>query len=359
MYQISDEELFGMIPRRGQPYTIGNATKIHTSFSHAYLSKLKNIFPKEVDTTIFYVPGWDGRDVVDSKHESALSLKLKGIYRLAFPTVDQAIEDHLEKTNGYIEAFPPIETDWYSKYDSCKFNYFYNAPEDYRPPMEKKLNLAYHESHQDWAEKMPRLLFMALLSTLAFALVLIGGGIYSMIPALDIWVSASSLNFNIHMGIIVVFLEIVGWITFLPQFFDEVENHLLVSVVMMTLIAVLGWFYFPLTAAPSSGKWIEGLIVGLAIWPVRIYFGAVFFIQVGLAIECVSRLLSYRKNLSRYQDSFIRVFEADYNKLHRYLRLRQLWCANESYAECKWLKELSRRLYDYRVEYEICKNARR
>lgn len=361
MYQISDEELFGMIPRRGQPHLVGNATEERLSFLDAYEIGLKmgGIFPQNIVTSIRYAPGWDEWEKVDKKREHALSLELKGEYRLAFPKVEQLIEEHLEKTNGYIGAFPPTRIALFSDYESCKFDYFYSAPKDYRPPMEKSLNQAYQNAYQNLEERLPKALCNAVLAILAFVLVLIGGGIFTMFPALGDWVAAGGLNFNICCIVIVAFLEIAGWITFFPQFADEDKDHSLTYIVMMILIGFLSCGHFALTVSPSSESWIEGLFVGMFSWPVRIYFGAVCFIQVGFAISGVHSLRHYRKNLSRYQDAFIQVFEADYNKLYRYLRLRQLWCANESQSTPRWLNELGRRLYDYREEYDVCKRSRR
>jgi hypothetical protein len=358
---MSDEELFGMIPKQDGTFIIGNATEPRTSFRSAYDCALKigGIFPKSVGTTIRYAPGWDESEEVERKRENALSLELSGIYKLAFSKVDQAIEDHLEKTNGFIGSFPPAKIALFSDYKSCKYDYFHHSPKEHSPPIEKRLRKAYEDVHQEW-DKLPWMVFWAAMATLVFALVLFRDQIFVMFPQITAWVTASRVNYHIYTICVTAFLFIIDWIALMDSFEVDWEKNCLLYLIMLGVFYLWGGDYFqPTPIEEDSKEWVRTLIEVVTEWPVLIHCGITCLVQICFAIERLIAKRKYIKNLSRYRETFIQVWEEDYNKLNRYLRLRQLWCAYENHYRPDWLDALSRRVYAYRKEYEsICKNCR-
>lgn len=357
MYHMSDEELFGMIPKRDGTFDVGNATEEHLSFGEAYVSALKhdNIFPSSIVTSITYAPGWDEEEEVEKKRENALWLELQKEYGVAYFKVDQAIEEHLDKTNGYIGCFPPSQMPVFSDSKRCEYDYFHYMSKDHRPPMEKRLREAYANAHQEF-DGMATFLFWAVMSALVFALVLFRDQIYGTFPQLVDWMSASKMNGNIYYIGITGFMIIVDWIIMARLLEVDFGEHLLVHVVMIVVIFFWGSIYFNPDIASEDG-FFRILLEIVFFWPVRIYCGLVCLTLVASVVQGVVGLRKYRKNLSRYQETYVQVWEEDFNKLNRYLRLRELWLSYENRYTPEWMKNLSQRVYEYRVEYEsICRN---
>lgn len=359
MHPMTDEELFGMIPKRDGTIVVGNATEPHLSFGEAYESALKHsrIFPSSIVTSIRYAPGWDEQEEVEKKRENALWLELKKVYGLAYDKVDRAIEEHLDETNGYIGCFPPSSMPLFSESKRCEYDYFYYMPKDHRPPMEKRLREAYANAHQEW-EDLPKLLLWMAMSALLFAFVLFRDQIYGMFPQLLDWASASSMNSNIYLFGISSLMIIIDWILVARMLELDWGEHLLLHLVMIVVIFFWGNMYFIPAMAAEDG--LFGMFLEIVFfWPVRIYCGLVCLMLVASSVNGIVGKRNYRKNLSRYQETFVQVWEDDFNKLNRYLRLRQLWLSYEGRYTPEWMKELSQRVYEYRMEYEaICRNRK-
>jgi len=351
MHYMSDEELFGMIPKHDGTLVDGNALLPLPSFKRSYLDALTSgkIVPTNMTSSFRYTPGLDEEKAVDLMRKHSLHNALGEIYEKAFPLVDQAIEDHLEETNGYIYSFPPSEIQLYEDTEDFKFNYFRNAPEEYHPPLEKRLNKAYNDVHQELEGELPKAVSWMIMITLAFALVLIGGRIYTIFPQLGAWVAESGRNENIFMACIAVFLVIAGWVSVNRM---ETVESCLAHVVVIGGICFLGPACIALTGDPNLDRWVDTLMRILFVWPVRIYFGGLWLIFVASFVRFFADRRHYRKNVAKYQETYLRIFKEDYNKLRRYLRLRQLWSAYEGKSDAGWVRDLSNRLQQYRAEYE-------
>ena len=352
MHLLTDEEMFGMIPKSGGSYEYGNMPlPIHTSLKSAYINGLmeSGVFPEHIRSSYSYNPDNRGEDARMRSH--AEGNLLIPIYKNAFGAADKIIEDHLEKTNGYIGYFPPAQLEPYPNMER-KFDYFEYEPKDYIPTAEERLSKAYADIHQQCASTFKGKAIWLLLATLAFALVLLGGQIYTLIPQLDVWISESKLNFYIHIGIILLFLEIIG--CFVPGSWWNIDftNHTFGFLVMMGTIFAWGYLYFPGTIGSAPEEGAVRVIYHLIKWPYIGYFGIIWICYAAKAIFALAELVRYRKNLKGYQEAFCKIYEEDILKLHRYVRLRQLWIKYEGLRSAYWLDKIERRVYQYRMEYE-------
>jgi len=352
---LTDEEMFGMIPKSDGSYEYGNMPlPIHTSLKSAYINGLKEsgVFPEHIHGSYSYNPDNRGEEARMRSH--AEGNLLIPIYKNAFGVADEIIEDHLETTNGYIRQFPPAQLETYPNMER-KFDYFEYAPRDFIPPAEERLSKAYANIHQECASTFKGKAIWFLLATLAFALVLLGGHIYTLIPQLGVWISETKLNFYIHIGIILLFLEIIG--CFVPGGWLDVDfsKHTFGYLVMMGAIFAWGYIYFPGTNGPAPEEGVVRVIYYLVKWPYIGYFGLIWLYYAATAISALCQLVRYRKNLKGYKETFSKIYAEDIRRLHRYVRLRQLWIKHEGLKSAYWLDRIERRVYQYRTQYNEIK----
>jgi len=351
MKLLSDDEMFGMIPQADGSHKPGNMPLfIYPSLKSTYLNKLQEsgVFPEQIQVSYRYNPDVRGEKAQMRSH--AGGNLLIPIYKDAFLVAEEIIEDHSEETNGFIRSFPPSKLDVYPNMER-KFEYFDYAPKDYVPAAEERLKKAYANIHQDCALTFRGKAIWFVLATLAFALVLLGGRIYTLIPQLGAWASESQLNFYIQIGIILLFLEIIG--CFVPGSWLDVDfnRHTFGYLVMMGAIFAFGYLYFPGTNGPAPEDGAVRVIYFLIKWPYIGYFAIVWIYYAVCAISALTELLRYRKNLNSYKKDFARIYEEDIHRFHRYVRLRRLWMEHEKVRSAYWVNTLERRLYQYREEY--------
>lgn len=352
MQLLTDEEMFGMIPKPDGSYEHGNVSlPILTSLKTAYINALadSDVFPEHLCNSYSYDPDRSGsQQVAKSMGEDRILLP---IYKNAFFEADEIIEDHLEKTNGYINRFPPSKLKIYPD-AKREFDYFEYQPRDYIPPSEERLNKAYADIHQNCGSAFKGKAIWFVLATLAFALVLLGGQIYSLIPQLGAWASESKVNFYIQIGIILLFLEIIG--CFVPGSWWNVDftNHTLGFLVMLGAIFAWGYMYFPGTTGPAPEEGAVRVIYYLVKWPYIGYFGIIWICYAARTISALTELVQFRKNLKGYKETFARIYEEDINRFHRYVRLRQLWAKSEGIRTPYWVSRLDQRFYQYKTQYE-------
>lgn len=352
MQRPADQQIFGMIPKPGGSCEHGNMPfLLHEPLNNVYLDGLmeSGVFPEHIHGSYTYDPDVRGEKARMRSHaEGNLVIP---IYKEAFYVADAIIEEHLEKTNGYIRRFPPVQLEAYPNIER-KFDYFEYHPRDYVPAAEERLEKAYGDIHQNCGSKVKRQVIWWILATLALALVLLGGRIYSLIPQLGAWTSESRVNFYIQIGVILVFLEIIG--CFVPGSWWNVDftNHTLGFLVMLGAVFAWGYMYFPGTTGPAPDDGTVNVIYHLVKWPYIAYFAIIWIFYTVHAISALRELAQYRKNLNGFKKTFAQIFEEDFYRLYRYVRLRQLWAEHENMRTPYWVSRIDQRLYQYQEEYD-------
>ena len=354
MRLLTDEELFGMIPQADGTHIKGNATgSMQVPFEYAYLNAFtdRRAFPESIHTNYSTYSNDTNREK-EKKREKAKKRTYADVYEKAMSRVDQTIEDHMEQSNGFIYSFPASKRTLYEKSEGHEYEYFKYVPENYIPPVEKKLHEAYTQIHDQCIKTFRWRLFWFLMATVALALVLLGGKLYALTPQLTAWAQEKQVNYYIYMGCLLLFLETVGYFVMTRRWELDFEEHTPVCLFMLGAIFAWGYIYFPGTVGEAPTEGVVKIIYHIIKWPYIAYFAVIWVFHLVYAITALSNLLFHLKHLKQYKKTFVQIYEEDANKLHRYVRLRQLWIDYEKVRGVYWLYDIESRLNRYQREYE-------
>ena len=366
MRNLTDQELFGMIPKKDGGHDPGNADdRLSSSLKTAYERALMS--PGTFLNHLHSSASGSTASVAKKRLKERVKEDTRTAYEIAFPKVDNAVEAHMEKTNGYIFAFPPVETkiykttaddfnDWKKPID--KFNYFKHAPDEYIPATETKLRTAYANLHSPNLKSFYWRIFWFLMAAAGLVLAFLGGSIYTIFPELYTWAFKDSKNFCIHMGIIIVYMLIIGWFVPAKRLKLTFDNHTPLFLFMLGSIFTWSVGYFLITASmelESDGNALVNIICHIVKWPYVVYFVVVFVFHLVHLCKAIPDALRYFKTLSDLRRDYVETYEAEIHKLQRYLRLRELWLEWERISMPNWLSAFESRKKTYDKEYQKLK----
>lgn len=365
MRLLTDEELFGMIPTTSGEHITGNADgQFHPTLQSAYGKAFENrIFFPESITSNYTQRTSDSYYDIQRKQARAEDHTARQTFTKAFPFVDSVIEHHLEDTNGYISRFPLANVPLYGSDHKVgghqTFNYFEHAPLEYHPQPEERLKNVYKDIHKGHTGTFCGRLFWFLLATLVFVLVLMGGRIYTIFPEIRAWASEKDSNAYIQLGGILLLLEIVGCFVPASRLKIHFEDH--VPVYLFTLGAIFLWgvgYFLGVNGEVPDSDFLK-VLYHIIKWPVLIYYTVIWVFHGYHMFLALSIMRSYRQSLDYHRKRFVKIYEEDIGKLHRYLRLRKLWMAYAGIQRApEWLRDLESRIDSYHLDYEQYKGLK-
>lgn len=342
----SDEELFGMIPQKSGKYLAGNIDpqsldSDKETLWHAYKEGMDSAFesmPKQYHEKKITFRSWAEYEPYNWDYE--ISTDINKFRTHAFMRIDSYIESHLNRTNGYIGMFPPF-THVPGTFGNKEIKYSQVNVTDYHyvlPQYIQDLQRIYGQLTPDARQNIKK---YRLFTVLAALMTLV---YYLVIVLLQPLMADMT---TIAVGAVSLVMALVG--TWIP--YKGIRNLMPFSGCVILFLSLMFLNNIGLMCM-ADPEWHESIFryVTYAI----VVYG--FIVFAGFLIHLIVKEASLRKfrktKQPQLEEKFMDLMNSSAVKLHRYIRLRLLWCeyANESCPT--WLKELQSRLERYSQEYD-------
>ena len=347
----SDEELFGLIPQKNGKYLAGNIDPAKFNIEgetllDAYNQGLRSAFekmPTKYHEKKVTFPSWAEYKEYDFSHE--IDMDIAEFKSLAFRQVDAQIDYHLDRTNGRIGIFPPF-SHRAGKCGNRDINYSHVKAPDSHPVLPQyiqDLYNTYNKLNPDARVNIKKYrlytLFAALLALVYYFAIILLRPVIGDFPV--------AVTFGIALA-----MSFVG--TWLP--YKGLHNFLSFGQSIILFLALMFITNIGLMCLADL-EWEE------SIFRYVTYFIVVYGIIVFMAhliqwiVKEVSLIKFTKTKQPQLAEAFADLMDKYAVRLHRYIRLRKLWCSYEGASCPAWLENQQNRLQMYSKEYDSIKES--
>lgn len=347
----SDEELFGLIPQRNGKYLAGNIDPAKFNIEgetllDAYNQGLRSAFekmPTKYHEKKVTFPSWAEYKEYDFSHE--IDMDIAEFKSLAFRCIDSQIDSHLDCTNGCIGVFPPFSHKA-GKLGKKVIEYSQIKTPDSHPVLPQYIQNLYNtyvKLNPDARANIKKYRLYTVLSALMAIVYYLA--IILLRPLIGDIPIAVAFGITLAMSFIGTWLPYKG----LHNFISFGQSIILFLVLMF--VTNVGFM------ALADPEWEESIFRYVTYSIVA--YGIIVFVShlIQLIVKEVSLLKFTKTKLPELEEKFVDLMDRSAVRLHRYIRLRKLWCNYEGTSYPTWLEFQQNRLELYSREYDRIKGS--